>query len=171
MKKKKSLREKGNDFQRWIRDWLRDRSWTVHNWPMISRSPITIPDKKNPRIKKLIWLPQDNDVFGCDLVAMKGSRRIWIQSSLDEHIQRRLDEFAKFWDEIAPSEDLMLWIKREKWISVFVIKIRGQAKNKFLYLAPGGKIIRGQWQPDPGIPEWYFGEKIKKEKKNAKKNH
>jgi len=162
MKKKKSLREKGNDFQRQIRDWLRDRSWTVHNWPMISRPPIEIPDPRNPRRKKLIWLKQDNDVFGCDLVAMKGPKRIWIQSSLDEHIQRRLDEFAKFWDEIAPSEDLMLWIKREKWISVFMIGPRGTRENKILFLAPGGKIIRGRWQPDPGVLHSYFGEKIAK---------
>ncbi|MCK4760502.1 MAG: hypothetical protein KAT69_10665 [Candidatus Aminicenantes bacterium] len=169
MKKKMSLREKGNSFQRWIRDWLRDRGWTVHNFPMISRPPITIADKKNPRLKKLIWLPQDNDVFGCDLIAMKGSRRIWIQSSLDEHIQRRLDEFAKYWDEIAPSEDLMLWIKREKWISVFTIGPRGARENKILFLAPGGKIIRGKWEPDPGIPESYFGEKIKGGKKCQRK--
>jgi len=162
MKKKKSLREKGNDFQRWIRDWLRDRGWIVHNWPMISRPPIEIPDPRNPRRKKLIWLKQDNDVFGCDLVAKKGSKRIWIQSSLDEHIQRRLDEFAKFWDEIAPSEDLMLWIKREKWISVFTIGPRGTRENKIFFLAPGGKIIRGRWQPDPGVLHSYFGEKIAK---------
>ena len=168
MKKKKTPREKGNDFQCWIRDWLRDRGWTVHNFPMISRPPIEIPDLKKPGRKKLIWLSQDNDVFGCDLIAMKGSRRIWIQSSLDEHIQRRLDEFAKYWTEIAPSEDLMLWIKREKWISVFTIGPRGTRENKILLLTPGGKIIRGRWQPDPGVPEWYFGEKIAKIK-TAKK--
>ena len=167
MKKKKSLREIGNDFQRWIRDWLRDRCWTVHNFPMISRPPIEIPDLKNPRRKKLIWLSQDNDVFGCDLIARKGGQILWIQSSLDEHIQRRLDTFALYFDEIGPGEDLMLWIKREKWISVFIIKIQHQqpAKGRMLYIAPGGKIIRGKWNPDPGIPEWYFGEKIKKEKK------
>lgn len=170
--KKKSSREKGNDFQRWIRDWLRDRSWTVHNFPMISRPPIEVSDPKKPGRKKLIWLSQDNDVFGCDLIAMKGSRRIWIQSSLDEHIQRRLDTFAKYFDEISPGEDLMLWIKREKWISVFAIIIRGSAKNKILFLGPGGKIKRGKWEPDPSVPEWYFGEKIKKEaKKNGKKNN
>ena len=158
--KKKSPREKGNDFQRWIRDWLRDRSWTVHNFPMISRPPIEIPDPKNPRRKKLIWLPQDNDVFGCDLIARKGGQIIWIQSSLDEHIQRRLDTFALYFDEIGPGEDLMLWIKREKWISVFAINICWKTGNeKFLFLGPGGKIIRGRWQADPGIPEWYFGEK------------
>ena len=165
MKKKTSLREKGNSFQRWIRDWLCERGWQMRNFPMMSR-PMMLPDKKRQGQKKLVWLPQDNDVFGCDLIAMKGSRRLWIQSSLDEHIQRRLDEFAKFWNQVAPTEDLMLWIKREKWISVFMIKIRGMAKNKILFLTPGGKIIRGRWQPDPGIPEWYFGEKIKKEKKS-----
>ncbi len=160
--KKKSTREKGNAYQRWTRDWLRERGWTVRNFPMTSR-PLLLPDKKNPAVKKLAWLPQDNDVFGCDLVAMKGQRRIWIQSSLDEHTIRRLDEFAKYWNEIAPSEDLMLWIKREKWTSVFVIAIRGSGKNKILFLAPGGRIERGQWNPDPGVPDFYFGEKIKKE--------
>ncbi len=131
MKKKKSSREKGNDFQRWIRDWLQDRSWIVRNFPMMSR-PLNMPDPDRRGRMKLVWLPQDNDVFGCDLVAMKGSMRIWIQSSLDEHIQRRLDTFALYFDEIGPGEDLMLWIKREKWISVFTIKIKGGAKNKFL---------------------------------------
>lgn len=164
--KKKSLREKGNGFQRWIRDWLQDRSWIVRNFPMTSR-PMMIPDKQNPMKKTLIWLPQDNDVFGCDLVARKGSQVLWIQASLDEHIQRRLDKLAVYFDEICPGEDIMLWIKREKWISVFVIKIQHQqpAKGRMLYITPGGKIIRGRWSPDPGIPEWYFGEKIKKEKK------
>lgn len=155
MKKKKSLRQKGNDFQIWIRDWLRDRGWIVRNFPMSSK-PILIPDKKNPKVKKLVWLHQDNDVFGCDLIAMKGRVRLWIQSSLDEHITRRLQEFSKYFEVLGPFESLMIWIKREKWKSIKKVTIGTKGE---MIVADVGKIQAGKFTPAKGAFLFMFGEK------------
>ena len=159
--KKKSLREKGNAYQRWIRDWLIERGWTVRNFPMTSR-PILIHDDKRPGEKKMIWLPQNNDVFGCDLIAMKGRVRIWIQSSLDEHITRRLQEFSKYFKALGPFEILMIWIKREKWHSIkkVIIGTRGE-----MIVADVGKIQVGKFYPAKGNYVFMFGEKKEKEKR------
>ena len=165
MKKKKSLREKGNAYQIWIRNWLEERGWTVHNFPMISRPPILIPDKEHPGKMKKIWLHQDNDVFGSDLIAMKGKIRIWIQASLDEHIARRVGEFAKYFKSLGPYEILMIWIKREKWHSLKKILI---GTNGELIIADVEKIQVGEFYPARGTYFMMFGEKVKK-KKEAKK--
>lgn len=167
--KKKSPREKGNAYQVWIRDWLEERGWTVRNFPVISRPPIMIPDKEHPGRMKEIWLRQDNDVFGSDLIAMKGKVRLWIQASLDEHIARRVAEFAKYFESLGPYEILMIWIKREKWHSL---------KRVYITVAVAaiiediGKIQVGKFIAAQGSYPLMFGEKIKKKKeaKNARKS-
>jgi len=162
MKKKKSLREKGNAYQVWIRDWLQERSWTVRNFPVISRPPIIVPDKEHPGKMKKIWLHQDNDVFGCDLIAMKGRVRLWIQSSLDEHIARRLKEFSRYFKALGPFEILMIWIKRDKWHSLKKVTIGSRGE---MIVADVGKIQVGKFIPARGDYIFMFGEKIKKKKK------
>lgn len=160
MKKKKSLREKGNAYQRWIRDWLIERGWTVRNFPMTSR-PILVADEKRPGEKKMIWLPQNNDVFGCDLIAMKGRVRLWIQSSLDEHITRRLLEFSRYFKTLGPFEILIIWIKREKWHSVKKVTIGSRGE---MIVADIGKIQTGKFIPARGDFMFMFGEKEAKKK-------
>ena len=161
MKKKKSPREKGNAYQVWIRNWLQERGWTVRNFPVISKPPIEVPDKKHPGRKILIWLHQDNDVFGSDLIAMKGKIRIWIQASLDEHIARRVGEFAKYFKSLGPYEILMIWIKREKWHSLKKVNIGTRGE---MLVADVGKIQAGKFLPATGTYFMMFGEKIKKKK-------
>lgn len=163
--KKKSPREKGNAYQVWIRNWLEERSWTVRNFPVISRPPIMAPDKEHPGKMKQIWLHQDNDVFGCDLIAMKGKIRLWIQSSLDEHIAKRLGEFAKYFESLGPYEILMIWIKREKWHSIKRVTI---GDNREFAVTDTGKIQVGKFYPARGSYHSMFGEKIKKKKKVKK---
>jgi len=155
MKKKKSLREKGNAYQRWIRDWLQERGWTVRNFPMTSR-PIMVPDEKHPGQKKMIWLPQNNDVFGCDLIARKGGLILWIQSSLDDHITRRLDEFFKYFHNIGSWERLMIWIKREKWHSIKLVSV---GSTGLMVVEDLGKIQVGKFTLARGVPDFTFGEK------------
>ena len=155
MKKKKSLREKGNQYQRWIRDWLQERDWVVRNFPMTSR-PILIPDEKRPGQKKMIWLPQNNDVFGCDLIARKSPLILWIQSSLDDHITRRLEEFLKYFHYVSPWERVTIWIKREKWHS---IKLVTRAPTGLMVVADLGKIERGVFTLARGALDFTFGEK------------
>ena len=163
MKKKKSLREKGNAYQRWIRDWLWERGWTVRNFPMTSK-PLLLPDKKNPAVKKLVWLPQNNDVFGCDLIARKGFIVLWIQSSLDEHISRRLEEFSKYFEEVGANESLMIWIKREKWHSIKDVRLDSKGT---MIVSDLGKIQVGKLYLAQGWNLDIFGEKIR-DKKDAK---
>jgi len=158
MKKRKSLREKGNAYQRWIRDWLQDRDWTVRNFPMTSR-PILIPDEKRPGEKKMVWLPQNNDVFGCDLIARKGLLILWIQSSLDEHIARRLETFLKYFKAIGSREYLMIWIKREKWHSIKKVSI---GTTGLMIVEDLGKIQAGKFTLARGVLDFTFGEKKEK---------
>jgi len=158
MKKKKSLREKGNDFQIWIRNWLQERGWIVRNFPMTSK-PILVPERKGSKIKKLIWLPQDNDVFGCDLIARKGNITLWIQASLDEHITRRLQEFSIYFKNLTPFEFLMIWIKREKWKSIKRVRIDSRGA---LIVEDVGKITAGKFIEARGAFYFLFGEKEKK---------
>ena len=161
MKKKKSLREKGNDYQIWIRNWLQERGWVVRNFPVITRPPIIVPDKEHPGKMKKIWLHQDHDVFGSDLIAMKGKVRLWIQSSLDEHIARRVGEFAKYFKGSGPYEILMIWIKRQKWHSIKRVIIEAGGE---ILIADVGKIQVGKFYPARGTYFMMFGEKIKKKK-------
>lgn len=157
MKKKRSLREKGNAYQRWIRDWLIDRGWTVRNFPMTSR-PILVPDEKRPGHKKMIWLPQNNDVFGCDLIArnIKGPLILWIQCSLDDHIARRLEEFLKYFKYVSPWERVMIWIKREKWHSIKLVTV---APTGLMVVEDLGKVERGVFTLARGALDFTFGEK------------
>lgn len=163
MKKKKSLREKGNDYQRWIRDWLQERGWIVRNFPMTSR-PLMLPDKKKPGTKKLVWLPQNNDVFGCDLIARKSPLILWIQSSLDDHIARRLEEFQKYFKYLNPWEHVMIFIKREKWHS---IKNCSMGTTGVIIAEDLGRILLGRFTLARGAPAFTFGDKIRS-KKDAK---
>ena len=170
MKKKKSLREKGNDFQVWIRNWLRDRGWIVRNFPMTSRK-ITIPDPKRPGWMKEIWLPQDNDVFGCDLIARKGIEILWIQATIGPNIQRKIDKISPYFKEIGPQENIMIWVKRINWISIKLLNIHFQGIEKpeaILLPKSFGRIKKSKYEPEEGFPEWYFGEKIAKIKTNKK---
>lgn len=164
MKKKKSPREKGNAYQVWIRNWLEERGWVVRNFPVISRPPIMVPDKEHPGRMKEIWLRQDNDVFGSDLIAMKGKVRLWIQASLDEHITRRVETLAKYYESLGPYEILMIWIKRDKWHSLKRVYISGS----IMKIEDAGKIQVGKFTPARGHYFMMFGEKIKKKKKVKK---
>lgn len=167
MKKKKSLREKGNSYQRWIRDWLQDRGWMVRNFPMTSR-PIMVPDEKRPGQKKMIWLPQNNDVFGCDLIGRKCMMMLWIQSSLDDHITRRMEEFLKYFKYLGEWEYLMIWIKREKWHSIKRVTI---GTSGLMIVEDLGKIQKGKFTLARGTPDFTFGEPARKKKDAKTKTH
>lgn len=159
MKKKgTSKREKGNKFQLWIRDYLREREWIVRNFPMLTNA-LMLPDKKRPGEKKLIWLPKDNDVFGCDLVARKGALSMWIQASLDSHIQRRLDIFIKYFTELSPHEILMIWIKEEKGIRIKRVHVDDVGRERVMRVTDVGKIVLKKFTPESGIDPNYFGYK------------
>ena len=89
-------REKGLEFQRWIKKWLEERDWIIHN--------------------------QRNDIYGCDLIAKKSDRKtLWIQATLDSGISRKIDELQKFsWN--LDVDDIQVWLKRKDGkIDIFAI--------------------------------------------------
>lgn len=137
--KTKSKREKGNDFQRWIRDWLQKKGWIVRNFPTEMR-PIKIIDKKTKKLKD-IYVARKNDVFGADLIVKKNSRIMFIAASLDPHVQRRLEEFEKYFEVNCPNILLQIWIKTEKGINIKDCKYF----DSKLTALDHGKIIRGKF--------------------------
>lgn len=98
-------RAHGMEFQRWIKVWLEQRGWTVHNQPM---KPTRIMVKG-----KILWISRSQDIFGCvDLIARrKGeSRTLWIQATLDTSIGRKIAELG-----VVPwgsSDCVQVWVKR-----------------------------------------------------------
>lgn len=160
-KRAKSARQKGNEYQIWIRDWLQECGWTVRNFPMLTNA-IMIMDKTFPFQKRMVWIPKDNDVFGCDLVARKEGKILWIQASLDDHIARRMDTFAKYFKELSPDEILMLWIKREKWHSIKRVHFD---PTGILTITDIGRIQSAVFQPVMGISSFYFGLREKKKER------
>lgn len=161
MRTKKTLRQKGNDYQIWIRDFLLDHGWTVRNFPVISR-PRYIEDKKTGK-KKLVFLPFSLDVFGADLIARKGVQLLWIQASLDDHVTRRAEEYSKHFNLLMINEVLMIWMKGPKGTRIKRVRIY----KKNIMVSDFGRIERGKFYPGPGVGELFFGDKIKKEKKDS----
>lgn len=138
-KKTKSKREKGNSFQRWIRDYLQKKDWIVRNFPTEMRS-LKIKDKKTGELKD-IFVPRKNDVFGSDLIAMKGLRIMFIAASLDPHINRRIEEFENYFKVRNSNVILQIWIKTDKGINIKICRFFNGKLTALDY----GKIIRGKF--------------------------
>lgn len=134
--KVKSKRKKGNDFQVWIRDYLIGIGWIVQNFPTRMR-PRRIKDKKTNEIIE-IYAPEKNDVWGCDLLARKGMKILFVQASLDEGIKKRVEEFKEYFSALSPYESLQIWIKTEKSINIKKCFF----ENGDLKVIDLGKIIR-----------------------------
>jgi len=102
-----SKRNKGLEFQRWVKKFFERRGWTVHNETM---KPIWIREKKTGEQK---WVSGRNDIFGCiDLIAKKEHRgTIWIQATMDTHLERRKKELERVpWGE---ADVVMIFMKRK----------------------------------------------------------
>lgn len=139
VKKAKSKRAKGNDFQRWIRDWLQKNDWLVRNFPTEMR-PLKVKDKKTGKLKD-IFVPRKNDVFGADLICRKSDNTMYVAASLDPHITRRLEEFIKHFEKINPYERIQIWIKTDKGINIKSCIF----EEGILVAKDFGKIIRGKF--------------------------
>lgn len=100
-----SRTQKGTTFQRWCTKWLEEQGYDVHNQSTagkqvrIPRTQVLATGKK-VRIRgeyDTIWLSQRNDIFGCDLIAMRPpDRPRYIQCTEDRHITKRYAEFVKY---------------------------------------------------------------------------
>lgn len=135
-----SKREKGLAFQRWIKKFLEGRDWIVHN---------QTPTGRMIKIKgKTIYVSQKNDIMGSDLIARQWdtvygfTRLIWIQATLDSNVQKRVDEFRKYFKSTMYHEDLQIWMKTKSGeINIKRVIILDTEVSVQDY----GKIIRGKF--------------------------
>lgn len=112
-KKEKTKREKGLEFQRWIRKWLIDHGWECVNIPPRG---ILIKDKKTGQMR---YISLHNDIFGCDLIARKILEKdgfeyvqeIWIQATLDDHVTRKIEEINRFPFMRTDYVETQIWMK------------------------------------------------------------
>ena len=129
----RSRTQKGTAFQRWVRDWLVEQGYDVHNQATAGRQ-VRIPRKQvlptggeKVKIKgeyDTAWLSQRNDIFGCDLIAMKQEEKLrYIQCTEHTGIQKRSIEFAKYkwpfrhcsvelWSKVGRGHDMRVVIRR-----------------------------------------------------------
>lgn len=129
-------RKRGNDFQDWVADWLKKRGWSVYNQKTVCHA---IPVKG-----KILWGVKHQDIFGCDLIAIKlGDSTLFIQATLDSSVTKRLEELKKYgWD--FHHQRVMLWQKRKPGPVV----LRLFNGEQFLDV---GKIIRGKFDGSPNF--------------------
>lgn len=157
MGKKRSAREKGNEFQNWVAHWLEDRGWVVRNFPLASRP---LFDKRQ---QKVIYVRQSQDVFGADLVARKDGRLIWIQASATADISRRIEEFNRYFHFLLQFEELQIWVKA-KPTEINLTRLHSIPKDfeGAIRFEPEivGKIIRRRFYAASGYPD--FGQEVKK---------
>lgn len=127
-----SNREKGLAFQREIKKFLEGRDWIVHNCTIGSR-----------------W-QKNRDIFGADLIARQWdtvfgvTRLLWIQATLDSHLQRKVDGFKKYFKDTMRGEELHIWMKtkgNEIKIKRVIILFREISIQDY------GKIIKGKFYP------------------------
>jgi hypothetical protein len=142
-----TARQKGLAFQRWIKSWLEERDWIVHNQTPMGRM-IKIKAKR-------IFISQRNDIFGCDLLALKEANRLlFIQATLDSNIKRKVEELQKYFQvKKYPFElDVQIWMKVEKdTINLKTVHFYGlDVKTNFL-VWDIGKIIRKKFFKSEGI--------------------
>lgn len=145
MKKEKSKREKGMEFQRRIRRWLMERGWDCVNIPPRG---ILITDKKTKQ-KRFISLR--NDIFGCDLIARKAFTELWVQATLDRAVGRKIEELKKHLLMDSANIDTQIWIKVESGkINILEVhKVEGHPEP--LQYREIGKIIRGKFYAAEGF--------------------
>lgn len=110
-KKKVSTVKKGTDFRKWVADWLKERGYLVHNQPHFSKR-VMIKDKETGEWKPM-WVRTKIDIFGCDIIAIKDTKLLWIQTTLDPHIKRRKEELTKYFDGGQVPGIVQIWIKVE----------------------------------------------------------
>jgi hypothetical protein len=130
---KSTARAKGNAFQRWCARYLEARGWSVYNQTPVTRV-LFIGGKR-------VFAPMHKDIFGADLVAVKeNSKVLFVQSSLDSHVEKREAEFKKYHFPTATAS-VQLWIKRESGdVAVFVLNEENNLEN-LAYIRKGKYVV------------------------------
>ena len=82
-----SKKSKGRSLEKLVEGWLKRAGWTTH---LVQPKMTFIP-----QIGKYVSRPQD--IFGADILACKAANRLLlVQVTCDSHLQRKIDEFAKY---------------------------------------------------------------------------
>lgn len=150
----KNKRAKGLEFQRWIKKWLEEKDWIVHNQVPVGKL-IVVKGKK-------IFISQRNDIFGCDLIARKDFKNnlnfsmvtLWIQATLDSGITRKVEELKKFPWGRSLGDRVQVWLKTAKGdinIKELVIIFNQDLMKSIFEVKDLGKIIRRKFYACEGM--------------------
>jgi len=103
-----NTRTKGRAFEKWCKKYLEDQGWSVH---LCGRIAMFLGPGK--------VITKGDDIFGADLVAVKhGYSVAFIQCTLDKHISKRKEEFAKYRFELNHAF-VELWQKNGKEVVIY----------------------------------------------------
>ncbi|MEO0097707.1 MAG: hypothetical protein ABIK78_06405 [candidate division WOR-3 bacterium] len=121
-------RKKGLIFQNWIKKFLEDRGYLVHNQKAGGR---LVRNKS-----RSFYVNTNQDIFGLfDLIAIKKNKKIrWIQATCDSSLKRRTEKIKKI-PLSRKYNSLEIWQKK-KW-GIRVISINRRPKEIM-------KIIKGK---------------------------
>lgn len=114
-----SKKSKGRSLEKLVEGWLKRAGWTTH---LVQPKMTFIP-----QIGKYVSRPQD--IFGADILACKAANRLLlVQVTCDSHLQRKLDEFARY---PIPHEFALKLIvqakkKKSKW-NFFIFEVIGKS--------------------------------------------
>jgi len=131
----KNKRKSGLAFQRWIRDWLQEKGWLVHNQTPAGRIIVVKGERK--------YVSQRNDIFGCwDLIAKKPDRSaLYIQATSHKSLKEKIKQIDEVGMKYFKGDDVQIWLKRETGI----IDIYNASGDNI------GKIIRRKFFSSEGI--------------------
>jgi len=141
-----NTRQKGQDFQRWVKKILEDWGWIVHNQGLNHRQ---IFDRKT---HELIYVSASQDIFGAiDLIGKKKDRKtLWIQATCHSGLGVKIKKV-----DLIPWSDLdgvQIWMKREDGhVDIFHLD-NALIPPEFFLL---GKIIRRKFFASAGS-QWEF---------------
>lgn len=153
----RTARDKGLEFQRWIARWLTEQGWIVRNFPPV---PKRIWDQKK---KRFIFISLKNDAWGADLVARRRGRLLWIQATIDTHVQRKVDMLKEYFKVRLPGEEVHIWLKAvpskaqgapkasrgQVNIKQVHIEQSGETNGKYkIKIVDIGKIVRKKFKPE-----------------------
>ena len=107
----KKSRQRGKLYQDWIKKWLTERGFFVHDQPTASKL-IRIKDKLTGEYKPM-YVSVRNDIFGIiDLIAKKkDAPTLWIQATMNTSMKKKKEKLVAIpWN--MDIDCVQFWIKR-----------------------------------------------------------
>ena len=142
----KKSRQKGKLYQDWIKKWLTERGFFVHDQPTSSKL-IQIKDKITGEYKPM-YVSVRNDIFGIiDLIAKKkDTRTLWIQATMNTSMKKKKEKLSEISWNFA-GDCVQFWIKRSPGkTDVYELNVNGKfyligkILNRHFYSALEGEM-------------------------------